>query len=103
MSLALWYQMIGRGVRLDPSDPNKVLHVYDIANVTEKLGRVETIRIQKEAGGFRDEVWSEKGRLDNKIMYTYTINRKGSDAKEKPKSKPKYQKLVPQVGTFMRK
>lgn len=103
MSLALWYQMIGRGVRLDPNDPNKVLHVYDIANVTEKLGRVETIRIQKEAGGFRDEVWSEKGRLDNKIMYTYTINRKGSDAKEKPKSKPKYQKLVPQVGTFMRK
>ena len=103
MSLALWYQMIGRGVRLDPNDPHKVLHVYDIANVTEKLGRVETIRIQKEAGGFRDEVWSEKGRLDNKIMYTYTINRKGSDAKEKPKSKPKYQKLVPQVGTFMRK
>lgn len=103
MSLALWYQMIGRGVRLDPNDPNKVLHVYDIANVTEKLGRVETIRIQKEVGGFRDEVWSEKGRLDNKIMYTYTINRKGSDAKEKPKSKPKYQKLVPQVGTFMRK
>ena len=103
MSLALWYQMIGRGVRLDPSNPNKVLHVYDIANVTEKLGRVETIRVQREAGGFRDEVWSEKGRLDNKIMYTYTINRKGSDAKEKPKSKPKYQKLVPQVGTFMRK
>lgn len=99
MSLALWYQMIGRGVRLDPSDPNKVLHVYDIANVTEKLGRVETIRIQKEAGGFRDEVWSEKGRLDNKVMYSYTIQRGGGDTKKQSSDR---KKITPKIGTFTR-
>mgnify|MGYP002753488546 FL=1 len=99
MSLALWYQMIGRGVRLDPSDPNKVLHVYDIANVTEKLGRVETIRIQKEAGGFRDEVWSEKGRLDNKIMYSYTIQRGGGGTKKQSSDR---KKITPKIGTFTR-
>lgn len=99
MSLALWYQMIGRGVRLDPGDPNKVLHVYDIANVTEKLGRVETIRIQKEAGGFRDEVWSEKGRLDNKVMYSYTIQRGGGDTKKQSSDR---KKITPKIGTFTR-
>lgn len=73
MSLALYYQMVGRGVRLDPNDPQKILTVYDLAGVVEKLGRVETIRVKREAGGFRDEVWSEVGRMDEAPLFKWFV------------------------------
>lgn len=73
MSLALYYQMIGRGVRLDPADATKVLKVYDLSGTVEKLGRVETIRVQREAGGFRDEVWTEAGRADECALFKFFV------------------------------
>lgn len=76
MSLALYYQIIGRGVRLDPNNPDKVLKVYDMVGIVERLGRVETIRVQKEHGGFRDEVWSEVGRMDNVELYRFKVKPK---------------------------
>ena len=76
MSLALYYQMVGRGIRLDPDDADKVLHVYDLVGVVERLGRVETIRVKREKGGFRDEVWSEVGRCDNKELYSFIVEPK---------------------------
>lgn len=76
MSVALYYQMVGRGIRKDPDDPNKVLHVYDLAGVVERLGRVETIRVKKEPKGFRDEVHSEVGRLDGYPLYSFTVTPK---------------------------
>ena len=78
MSLALYYQIVGRGVRLDPDRPDKVLQVYDLVGVVERLGRVETIRVQKEHGGFRDEVWSEIGRMDNVELYSFKVKKGGS-------------------------
>jgi len=77
MSLSLYYQIIGRGVRLDPDAPNKVLQVYDLVGVVERLGRVETIRVQKEYNGFRDEVWTEIGRMDNVEVYSFKVKKKG--------------------------
>lgn len=79
MSLALWYQIIGRGVRLDPDTPDKVLQVYDLVGVTERLGRVETIRVKKEPRGYRDEVWSEVGRMDDVELYSFIVPKKVSD------------------------
>lgn len=76
MSLALYYQMIGRGVRIDPENPLKTLQVYDLVGVVESLGRVETIRVTKEAGGWRDEVWSEVGRMDGCELYSFLIKAK---------------------------
>lgn len=76
MSLALYYQMIGRGVRIDPADPKKVLQVYDLVGVVETLGRVETIKVRRESGGFRDEVWSEWGRMDGCELYSFVIKKK---------------------------
>lgn len=73
MSLALYYQIIGRGVRLDPNAPNKKLQVYDMVGVVERLGRVETIRVKTEKGGFRNEVWTEVGRMDNVELYSFKI------------------------------
>lgn len=76
MSLALYYQMIGRGVRIDPDDPNKILTVYDLAGVVERLGRVESIRVKREEGGFRDEVWSEVARMDEQPLFKWLVKRK---------------------------
>ena len=76
MSLALYYQMVGRGIRIDPDDDSKVLRVYDMVGVVERLGRVETIRVKREEHGFRDEVWSEVGRCDNYPLYSFTVTPK---------------------------
>jgi len=72
MSLALYYQMVGRGVRLDPSDPNKILHVYDLAGCVERLGRVETIKITKE-DKWRDMVESEVGKMTDVPLFTFKV------------------------------
>lgn len=73
MSLALYYQMIGRGVRIDPENPNKVLHVYDFSGAVQQHGRVESIRITKEPDGFRDRVESEWGIMTDEPLFTYLI------------------------------
>lgn len=78
MSLALYYQMIGRGVRLDPADPAKVLRVFDLAGVSERLGRVETIKLAKEPppNHFKDMVQSEVGRMDETVLFAFKVKRK---------------------------
>ena len=76
MSLALYYQMVGRGVRLDPARPDKKLHVYDLAGVVQKLGRVETIRVVKEADGWKDMVVSEAGVMTEVPLFKYLVKKK---------------------------
>lgn len=73
MSLALYYQMVGRGVRKDPDDPNKVLAVYDHAGVVERMGRVESIRLAKEDDGFRDKVVSDSGDCTEVPLFKYLV------------------------------
>lgn len=75
MSLALYYQMVGRGVRKDPERPDKVLRVYDFAGVVNRLGRVETIRLGKE-DGFKDIVTSEAGRMDDVPLFKFKVKNK---------------------------
>ena len=77
MSLALYYQMIGRGVRLDPNNPSKVLQVYDLVGVVERLGRVETIRVTTEPGGYKNIVVTERGRVDDVPLYSFRVKRGG--------------------------
>lgn len=74
-SLALYYQMVGRGIRVDPDSPEKILTVYDLAGLVQQLGRVETIRIKTEEGGYRDEIWSERGRLDEKAVFEFFVKK----------------------------
>lgn len=76
MSLALYYQMIGRGVRKDPNNPDKILHVYDLAGCVERLGRVETIRLAKEEDGWRDIVESEVGQMTDTPLFTFKVKSK---------------------------
>ena len=75
MSLALYYQMVGRGVRIDPSNPDKMLRVYDFAGCVRKLGRVETIRVVKEDDGWKDCVVSEVGRMDETPLFKFLVKK----------------------------
>lgn len=75
MSLALYYQMIGRGVRIDPEDPDKILRVFDYAGCVSRLGRVETIKLGKE-DGFKDTVTSEVGRMDERPLFKFIVKKK---------------------------
>jgi DNA repair protein RadD len=77
-SLRVWYQAVGRGVRLDPDRPDKMLRVFDLAGATRKMGRVETIRLGKEADGHHDLVSSEIGRMDNRTLFSFKVRRKGA-------------------------
>jgi len=73
MSLGLYYQMVGRGVRKDPNNPNKILSVYDLAGCVERLGRVETIRLGKEEDGWKDLVVSEVGKMTDVPLFTFQV------------------------------
>jgi DNA repair protein RadD len=75
MSLALYYQMVGRGVRLDPETPGKMLHVYDLAGLCERLGRVESIRVTTEPGGFKNMVVSEIDRMDECALFRFLVKK----------------------------
>lgn len=57
------YQGIGRGLRLDPKRPNKVLHVYDVSGSLFKTGAIEDFRVIKE-DGFKDKL---VGRVNGKV------------------------------------
>src|SRR5690606_15435880 len=74
-SVALYMQIIGRGMRLDPNNENKEYHFYDFTNTVEKFGRAETIQVVKE-DGYKDMLKSEVGRLDNTELFRFDIKKK---------------------------
>lgn len=47
-SIALYYQMLGRGVR--KAEGKEFCHVIDLSNTVSKIGRVETIKLEKLNG-----------------------------------------------------
>ncbi len=75
MSLGLYYQMVGRGVRLDPARPSKRLLVTDLAGCVERLGKVESIRVTKEDGGFKDQVESDAGIMTDVPLFTFQVTK----------------------------
>lgn len=80
LSPRVWYQAVGRGVRLDPSGDKKTLHVIDMAGAVKRLGRVETIKLTKESNGFKDALVSETGRLDERMLYSFRIPKTKKEA-----------------------
>lgn len=77
MSLALYYQMVGRGVRIDPENPDKVLRVFDLAGCVTKLGRVETIRLDKDPppDHYKDRVVSEVGEMTERPLFKFRVKK----------------------------
>ncbi len=71
LSLALWYQMVGRGFRI--AHGKKECLVCDLSGNTERLGKVETIEMRKEAGGWKDEVWTSAGKVSGIPLSTFIV------------------------------
>jgi DNA repair protein RadD len=80
-SLALWYQIVGRVMRIDKDNPSKRGLVIDTTNNTHRLGRVETIKMGKEDDGFRDIVESEVGVITGQPLFTFKITKEETKQK----------------------
>jgi DNA repair protein RadD len=68
-SLGLYVQMVGRVLRI--SEGKKTGYVIDLTNTVRKLGRVETIKIDKIENKW--DIVSETGAWHNKQLYKYVI------------------------------
>jgi superfamily II DNA or RNA helicase/intein/homing endonuclease len=71
MSLALLYQMCGRGMRIAPG--KKSCLIVDITENIKRLGRVETIHLAKEQDGFRDIVKTEIGEITGHPLFRFKL------------------------------
>ena len=67
-SIALYYQMVGRGVRT--AQGKKTCYVVDMSGTVKSLGRIETIKLVKRE---KWELESEKGSWHNRILYSFEI------------------------------
>jgi DNA repair protein RadD len=76
LSLALYYQIVGRMIRLDPENPNKVGIFLDITNASKRMGKIETIKLTKEYGGYKDQVETEVGVLSGMPLFTFQVTNK---------------------------
>lgn len=70
-SIALYYQMLGRGVRMAPGKTS--CKVIDLTSTVKNLGRVETIKLTKESGKW--ELESESGSWHNQPLYIFKVRR----------------------------
>lgn len=71
-SIALYYQMLGRGVRKAPGKDH--CKVIDLTSTVKNLGRIETIKLEKVDNKW--ELVSETGSWHNKELYSYKVERK---------------------------
>lgn len=74
LSLALYYQIVGRMIRLDPNNPNKVGTFIDITNASKRMGRIETICLTKD--GYKDQVETEVGVVSGMPLFTFQVTNK---------------------------
>lgn len=72
MSLALFYQCVGRGIRISPSKEKS--YIIDCSGNVKKFGRIETIEIDKE-DGFKNIVKTEKGVVSGKPLFTFKVKK----------------------------
>lgn len=76
-SIALYYQMIGRGVRIAPNKTH--CKVIDLTSTVKTMGKVETIRLEKVKGksGYNKwELLSETGSWHGRELFAYYPNLK---------------------------
>lgn len=74
LSPRIWYQAVGRGLRIDPANKDKVLRVFDLAGSLNKIGAVETIRLYGDHPN--SALFSSIGRLDERKGYRFLIKKK---------------------------
>lgn len=70
-SIGLYYQMLGRGVRIAPGKEN--CKVIDLTSTVKNLGRIETIRLEKKE---KWQLLSETGSWHDRLLYTFQVKKK---------------------------
>lgn len=70
-SLMLYVQMAGRGVRI--AEGKTTCKIIDLTSTVKNMGRVETIKLVKEAGSMWELV-SETGSWHAKELYSFSVN-----------------------------
>lgn len=86
-SLALYYQMLGRGVRI--ASGKEFCNVIDFTGTTKKLGSLESIKIEKVDNKWN--VTTDTGVWHNKLLYRYKIDtskRKKLNKEDEKKQQP---------------
>lgn len=70
-SIGLYYQMLGRGVRISPG--KTTCKVIDLTSTVKNIGRVETIKLVsgKESESGKYELITETGNWHNKTLYEF--------------------------------
>lgn len=69
-SLSLYVQFIGRALRKDPDNPDKIAQILDLAGNVERFGKVEDVRLEKQ------KATSPSGWTYNKDIITVVKNGK---------------------------
>lgn len=75
-SIALYYQMLGRGVRIHKD--KEFCTVYDWTDTVKKIGRIETIQIKKvlsEKGTLNWDLVTETGNWHGKELYKIEVKK----------------------------
>jgi DNA repair protein RadD len=77
-SLGLFYQIVGRGLRIAPGKTHCT--AYDYTSNVENLGRIETIElVKKQTLLDHKPMWhleTERGSFHNKALYEFTVEKK---------------------------
>ena len=73
MSLALYYQIVGRMIRLDPDNPFKVGTFIDVTGASKRMGRIETIKLTKD--GYKDQVETEVGVISGVPLFSFKVTK----------------------------
>lgn len=77
-SIALYNQMLGRGVRT--SGGKKFCNVIDMTGTVKVMGRIETMRIERVDNKW--EILSERGSWHYKILYSHFVEAKPTEVND---------------------
>lgn len=70
-SIGLYYQMLGRGVRIAPN--KEACKVIDLTSTVKNLGKIESIRLEKKE---KWELLSETGSWHDRLLYKFEVQKK---------------------------
>lgn len=68
-SLRLWFQLLGRGMRIAPG--KTTCHIYDLVGNTQSIGRAESMRMEKVNGLW--DIRTDAGFWHYKEIYKYKL------------------------------
>lgn len=74
----IFYQGVGRGLRIDPNNKDKVLHIYDISNTLSKIGAVENLRLAIPPHETKYQLYCKPfgrsvRRMSNTVLYYFNL------------------------------